>query len=86
MKRTQLYLDDDLWTVLQIKAREEKTTASELARRALREKYLCDREKRRRAMEAWVGIRKDRADLPESTEDYVRSLRRDDRLERVWKG
>jgi hypothetical protein len=37
-------------------------------------------------MEAWVGIRKDRTDLPESTEDYVRSLRRDDRLERVWKG
>jgi hypothetical protein len=30
----------------------------------------------------WVGIWKDRDDLPE-TEQYVRSLRDDDRLERL---
>jgi hypothetical protein len=32
-----------------------------------------------------VGIRKDRKDLPDSTEEYVRSLRRDTRLERLGK-
>jgi Arc/MetJ family transcription regulator len=84
MRRTQLYLDDDLWTVLRLQARIEKTTISELVRRAVRERYSVDREKRKRAMEAVIGIWKDRTDIGDSTE-YVRKLRRDTRLERVWK-
>jgi Arc/MetJ family transcription regulator len=83
MRRTQLYLDDDLWTVLRLQARIEKTTISELVRRAVREHYSVDREKRKRAMEAVIGIWKDRTDIGDSTE-YVRKLRRDTRLERVW--
>jgi hypothetical protein len=35
-------------------------------------------------MEAVIGIWKDRTDIGDSTE-YVRKLRRDTRLERVWK-
>lgn len=84
MRRTQLYLDDDLWTVLRFQARIEKTTISELVRRAVRERYSVDREKRKKAMEAVIGIWKDRTDIGDSTE-YVRKLRRDTRLERVWK-
>jgi Arc/MetJ family transcription regulator len=84
MRRTQLYLDDDLWTVLRLQARIEKTTVSELVRRAVRERYSVDREKRKQAMEAVIGIWKDRTDIGDSTE-YVRKLRRDTRLERVWK-
>jgi Arc/MetJ family transcription regulator len=84
VRRTQLYLDDDLWTVLRLQARIEKTTISELVRRAVRERYSVDREKRKRAMEAVIGIWKDRTDIRDSTE-YVRKLRRDTRLERVWK-
>jgi hypothetical protein len=51
-------------------------------RRAVRDRYPADREKRRKAMMAWVGVWKDRDDLPE-TEQYVRHLRDDDRLERL---
>jgi len=85
MKRTQLYLDDDLWNALHARARQEKTTISALVREAARERYIGDLEERRKAMLAFVGIRKDRKDLPDSTEEYVRSLRRDTRLERLWK-
>ena len=85
MKRTQLYLDDDLWNALHNRARIEKTTISHLVRQAARERYLGNLDERRKAMNALVGIWKDRTDLPESTEEYVRSLRRDTRMERLDK-
>ncbi|MGA2357581.1 MAG: CopG family transcriptional regulator [Terriglobales bacterium] len=85
MRRTQLYLDDDLWNALHARARSQGTTISALVREAAREHYLGNLDERRKAMLAFVGIRKDRKDLPDSTEEYVRSLRRDTRLERLWK-
>jgi hypothetical protein len=85
MRRTQLYLDDDLWNALHARARQEKTTISDLVRQAARQRYMGDLDERRKAMLAFVGIRKDRKDLPDSTEEYVRSLRRDTRLERLGK-
>jgi hypothetical protein len=85
VRRTQLYLDDDLWNALHNRARSGKTTISALVRQAARAHYLGDLDARREAMLAFVGIRKDRKDLPDSTEEYVRSLRRDTRLERLRK-
>jgi hypothetical protein len=85
MRRTQLYLDDDLWDALHARARSQRTTMSDLVRQAVRDRYLGNLEERRKAMEAFVGIRKDRKDLPDSTEEYVRRLRRDTRLERLGK-
>jgi hypothetical protein len=83
MKRTQLYLDDDLWNALHARARQEGTTISALVREAARERYLGNLEERRKAMEGLIGLWKDRTDLPDSTEEYVRNLRRDTRLERL---
>jgi hypothetical protein len=85
MRRTQLYLDDDLWNALHARARSMGTTISALVRDAARERYLGNLDERREAMEAMVGIWKDRTDLPDSTEEYVRSLRRDTRMERLGK-
>ena len=85
MRRTQLYLDDDLWNTLHTRARSEGTTISDLVRQAVRERYLGNLDERREAMEAIVGIWKDRTDLPDSTEEYVRSLRHDTRIERLEK-
>jgi len=84
MRRTQLYLDDDLWKALHARARSQGTTISDLVRQAVRDRYLGNLDERRKAMLAFVGIRKDRVDLPDSTE-YVRSLRRDRRIERLEK-
>jgi hypothetical protein len=82
VRRTQLYLDEDLWTALRIRSRQEGTTVSDLVRRAVRERYLGNSEERKRAMQAFVGIRKDRSDLAD-TESYIRGLRRGSRLERL---
>lgn len=82
VRRTQLYLDDQLWGALHARARREKTTVSDLVRQALRERYIGDREQRRTAMQAFVGIRKPHAISADST-DEVRGLRRSSRLDRL---
>ncbi len=83
MKRTQLYLDDQLWNALHTRARGQKTTISALVREAVRERYLGPEEAKRRAMLAFVGIRKD-APTTDAVE-YIRNLRRGNRLERLPK-
>jgi ribbon-helix-helix CopG family protein len=82
VKRTQLYLNEDIWKALHIRARQHKTTISELVRQAVREKYGRTAADRREAMEALVGMWKDREDLPDS-EEYVRQLRKGKRLRRI---
>ena len=82
MKRTQLYLDEDMWKTLEIQARASGASVSELVRQAIREKYGISREKRRKAMQAVVGMWKDRTDLPD-TETYVRQLRKGTRMKRL---
>jgi hypothetical protein len=69
---------------LHTRARSQGTTISALVRQAARECYRGNLDERRKAMEALVGIWKDRSDLPDSTE-YVRSLRRDTRIDRLEK-
>ena len=85
VRRTQLYLDDQLWGALHARARREKTTVSELVRQAVRERYLGDREQRRVAMQEFVGTRKSHAGTSDSTEE-VRRLRRGSRLDRLSNG
>jgi len=84
MRRTQLYLEDELWKALHVRARQSKSTVSELVRQALREKYLDDAAGRREALLSAVGLWKDRTDLPDA-QTYVRSLRKGKRLQRISK-
>lgn len=84
MKRTQLYLDDDLWNALHTRARKDGTTISNLVRAAARRQYLGKLEQRQQAMRAFIGIRKDQDESLDST-DYVRSLRRGKRIQRLRK-
>ena len=82
MRRTQLYLDEPLWNALHTRARSEKTTISELVRQAVRDRYLGDLEERRKAMERFVGIRKEPS-KPSDAAAYVRRLRRGSRIDRL---
>jgi hypothetical protein len=82
MKRTQLYLDEDLWAALHAQAILAGTSVSELVRVAVRDRYLGNLEERRAAMMGIVGLWKDRTDIKD-TESYIRNLRDDDRLERL---
>jgi len=82
MKRTQLYLHEDVWKALHIRSRQQRTTISELVRQAVRDKYGSSPAGRRQAMQAIVGLWKNRKDLPDS-EAYVRRLRKGKRLRRL---
>jgi hypothetical protein len=82
MRRTQLYLDDDLWNALRTRARSEGTTVSDLVRQAARERYLGKLDGRREAMLAFVGIGKDGSRVSDSVA-VVRGLRRGSRLARL---
>ena len=82
MRRTQLYLDEDLWTALHARALLEGATISELVRVAVRERYMGNLAERRAAMLSVVGLWKNRVDM-EDSESFIRNLRDDDRLERL---
>jgi Arc/MetJ family transcription regulator len=81
MRRTQLYLDDQLWSALHARARSEKTTISDLVRQAVRERYLGSHEQRMAAMQRFVGSSKS-APAMDSVEE-VRRIRRGVRLDRL---
>ncbi len=81
MRRTQLYLDDQLWGALHARAQSEKTSVSELVRQAVRERYIGDVDRRRAAMQSFVGIHKARAEDRDARVE-VRRLRRGSRLDR----
>ena len=82
MKRTQLYLDEDIWKALHIHARQRRTSISDLVRQAIRDRYGSSLANRSKAMQALVGIWRDRTDLPD-TRKYVRRLRKGKRLSRI---
>ena len=81
VRRTQLYLQEDLWQALHAQALASGNSISELVRQAVRERYL-GKTSRAAAMRNFVGIRSDRTDMDDS-EAYIRELRTDQRLERI---
>jgi Arc/MetJ family transcription regulator len=82
MRRTQLYIDDDLWGTLRIRAQAAGTSVSDLVRQAVREKYSTGLAGRQQAMRAFAGIWKDRSDLADP-EAYLRRLRKGSRMKRL---
>ena len=76
MKRTQLYLDDDMARILATVSRQRGATISELVRQCVREKFghtgALDKAAIARRLS---GIWKDRADLGD-TGTLVRRLRK----------
>jgi hypothetical protein len=82
MKRTQLYLDEDIWKALHIQSRQRRTSISELVRMAVRDRYGASQTNRRQAMKAIVGMWRDRKDLSDAGA-YVRQLRKGKRLKRL---
>lgn len=82
MRRTQLYLDSDMWKALHIRSKQQGTTVSQLVRAAVREKYSGAPGRRSDAMRQWVGLWKDHADLRD-VDAHIRRLRRGKRLGRL---
>lgn len=83
MKRTQLYIEDDVFKVLRRVSKEKEVSISELVRAAVKKVYALEKP----ADADWVlkeaaGIWKDRKDI-QSTEKYVRQMRKSTRKERL---
>jgi hypothetical protein len=53
-------------------------------REAVRERYLGKRDEQMKAMQEFVGIRKERSE-PLDAVEYIQSLRQGDRLDRLHK-
>ena len=82
MRRTQIYLDEDLLTVLKMIAKQRRSTVSDLIRGTLRERYLDHKADRAQILLSAVGAWGDRKELGDSTE-FVRGLRKGTRATRL---
>jgi hypothetical protein len=86
MKRTQLYLDDDIAKILSTVSRQTGRTISELVRESIREKFggkeTIDKAELARRL---GGLWKNRKDIGD-TQKYVRKFRTDTRRQRLKNG
>ncbi len=83
MKRTQLYLDDDMAKILSTVSRQRGTSVSDLVRECIREKFVeKNNVDKAELIRQVAGIWKNRRDL-EATGKYVRRLRKDTRRQRL---
>ena len=75
MKRTQIYLDPEIFEVLKVESKLKRTRISSLIREALREKYSVQ-GKKAMVIDQVAGIWKDRIF---DVESYVRKKRNNKR-------
>jgi hypothetical protein len=86
MKRTQLYLDEEMARTLETLSRQKGTTISELVRAGLREHYMPGKDLDKVALaRGLTGIWKNRRDLKDAGA-AVRNLRKGSRLRRIQIG
>jgi hypothetical protein len=82
MKRTQLYLDEEMARNLETLSRQKGTTISELVRVSLRENYARSKDLDKASLaHNLTGIWKNRKDLKD-IDAAVRKLRKGSRLKR----
>ncbi len=82
MKRTQLYIEDDVFKTLRRVSKEKAVSISELVRAAVRKTYALEKpDDADIILKEAAGIWKDRKDIP-SADQYVRQMRKDTRKER----
>lgn len=85
MKRTQIYLSESQWRDLSIISGYENKSISELIRKAISKVYNNkDKDRFINALSNVEGLWKDRKDIGK-TEDFLRKIRKDNRIERFFK-
>lgn len=86
MKRTQLYLDEEMARTLAALGRQRGKTVSELVRESVQEKYMTGKELDKVSLARQLGgIWAKRRDLRE-IDRIIRRLRRGTRLKRLGLG
>lgn len=79
MKRTQIYLEEDIFQVLKKESEIKKKNISSIIRDTLREKFLS--KKHSNAVKETAGLWKDR-DF--DVEKHIRNLRKSNRLKELY--
>ena len=74
MKRTQIYLDEDLYQALKVKSQQTGKTLSELIRETLRHNFNQKQTLFTKALENVVGMW---ADQNIDVNTYIRQMRKD---------
>ncbi len=86
MKRTQLYLDEEMARTLAALSRQKGTTVSELVRESVQEKYMSKKEIDKVSLARQLsGIWRKRKGL-EGIDRTIRRLRKGTRLKRLGLG
>jgi predicted DNA-binding protein len=86
MKRTQLYLDDDMARILSALSRQTGRTVSDLVRESLKERYMGGKELDKGSLARQMGgIWEKRKDIKDIN-SIVRNLRKGKRLRRLGLG
>ena len=86
MKRTQLYLDEEMARTLAALSRQKGTTVSKLVRESVQEKYMSKKEVDKVSLARQLsGIWRSTKDLAE-IDETVRRLRKGKRLRRLGLG
>ena len=86
MKRTQLYLDEEMARTLAALSRQEGKTVSELVRESVEDKYMAKRQIDKSALARQLsGVWRERNDLKDIGR-FLRKLRRGARLKRFGIG
>jgi hypothetical protein len=86
MKRTQLYLDEEMARTLETLSRQKGATVSELVRAGLRQQYKPGKDLDKAALAArLIGIWRNRKDLKD-IDATVRKLRKGARQKRLQIG
>ncbi len=86
MKRTQLYLDEEMARTLAALSRQKGTTVSNLVRESIQEKYMSRKDIDKVSLARQLsGIWRKRKDL-KNIDHTVRTLRKGTRLKRLGLG
>jgi len=86
VKRTQLYLEEDIAKILSAVSRQQGKTVSELVRQCVPEKFGAKKSVDKAALARQIaGLWKHRKDLGK-TDRLIRRLRKDSRRERLKLG
>ena len=85
MKRTQIYLNNEQYNNLMIESKKTNKTMSELIREAVNYKFgVTKKVDFNTAIDTIAGLWEKRKDI-KSSKDYVSNLRKDERINELYK-
>jgi len=74
MKRTQIYIDENMYKLLEVESKIEKKTISEIIRETIESRLQTNVEKLIVKAERFRGLRSDEVN---NVDGYIKTLRRD---------